>query len=232
MNIELDGVSLDLGFVPAEHHEKLAEQIKSAWETGVSGLKRKNAELINDVKAARESAKHAGEGQVGELASQLTSAQEKATNLENELQIVQHNLDQAQKKSAEFSADAEKWQGKHGELVKSTGLTQELAKIGVSNPALLDGSRALLMGQVSQGEDGSLKMGDKDLSEALKEWSETDAGKAFVGTGGNAGGDAGGGKPGGYEGKNPWAKDSFSLTEQMRVAGENPELAKQLEAAA
>ena len=33
-------------------------------------------------------------------------------------------------------------------------------------------------------------------------------------------------------GKNPYMKDQFSLTEQMRLMVENPELAKQLEAAA
>ena len=32
-------------------------------------------------------------------------------------------------------------------------------------------------------------------------------------------------------GNNPWAKDSFNLTEQMRIEHENPELANQLKAA-
>lgn len=33
-------------------------------------------------------------------------------------------------------------------------------------------------------------------------------------------------------GKNPWAKEQWNITEQFRIANENPELAKQLEAAA
>lgn len=36
----------------------------------------------------------------------------------------------------------------------------------------------------------------------------------------------------GYTGKNPWKKETFNLTEQARIIKENPELAKQLQAAA
>ncbi len=40
------------------------------------------------------------------------------------------------------------------------------------------------------------------------------------------------GSGGGSGGKNPWKKDSFNRTEQMKILSTNPELAKQLQAAA
>ncbi|MBS7703310.1 hypothetical protein [Chelatococcus asaccharovorans] len=58
-------------------------------------------------------------------------------------------------------------------------------------------------------------------------------GKAFS----NSGTSGGGAKPGAAGGgrpteKNPWSKDNFNLTEQMRISRENPELAARLKSAA
>ncbi len=71
------------------------------------------------------------------------------------------------------------------------------------------------------------------LEEQLKTLKE---GKPYLfneevpgGTGGSKGG---GPRRGGNETKNPWAKDSFNLTEQGKLLKENPELAKQYQTAA
>ena len=133
---------------------------------------------------------------------------------------------------ADQTQEAEAWKGKHDELVRHTGLTQALSEVKVTNPALLDGARALLMSQISQGEEGALMMGDKALAEALTEWAETDAGKAYVSNGASTGGGAESGKGGGADGPNPFKPESRDINRQIEIAKTNPELAKQLEAEA
>lgn len=81
---------------------------------------------------------------------------------------------------------------------------------------------------------GNIKSGLDDQIKALREskaflFVEKDgSGAKFKGAKPPEGGDKGGG--GGQ--KNPWSREHFNLTEQGRILRENPELAKQLMAAA
>ena len=75
-------------------------------------------------------------------------------------------------------------------------------------------------------------MGDKALAEALTDWAETDAGKAYVSNGASTGGGAESGGSGGSNEANPFKPESRNLTRQAEIARDNPELAKQLEAEA
>lgn len=59
---------------------------------------------------------------------------------------------------------------------------------------------------------------------------QPNSGELYQTTGGGAGSSGGGGGGGGM--KNPWAKDSFNLTEQGKILKEKPELAKRLKAEA
>ena len=76
-------------------------------------------------------------------------------------------------------------------LLIDNGLSQALDGIDI-NPALKEGAIAMLKGQCSIS-DGKAMIGDKTLSEAVKEWSDTDTGKAFSLAPNNSGGDSGGG---------------------------------------
>jgi len=77
-----------------------------------------------------------------------------------------------------------------------------------------------------------VRVGDDDVSNFLKKFVESDDGKHYTLADTNTGGNASGG--GGFKnaGSNPWAKDSFNVTEQMKIKREKPDLAKRLQAQA
>lgn len=87
-------------------------------------------------------------------------------------------------------------------------------------------------GETRVTKDGR-DMGIRELVEELK--SDNDFSGLFEGTGTSGSGsrpNSGGGGGGGSPTKNPWAKDTSNLTEQMRITRENPALAKKLQAQA
>lgn len=78
------------------------------------------------------------------------------------------------------------------------GLTDALAKQRV-RPELMDAAKALLRTQATIKADGGnyqAVIGDKPLTDYVKEWSATDSGKHFVLPDGSSGGGAGGGSGG------------------------------------
>lgn len=130
----------------------------------------------------------------------------------------------------ENKAAKEKYESDVKELRLNTAI--KLAVAGEAHDpdlitGLLDKTKLLLT------DDGKVS-GLDDQVKALRE------SKAFLfvekddGTGNRFRGakppEGGGGGGGGQ--KNPWSKDTFNLTEQGRILRENPELAKQLQAAA
>ena len=228
MNIDFDGVSLDLSFLPEDVHEKAKTAIESAYAASVNGLKSKRDQLLQRNKDLQKQVENAGEGATADVLRQLTETQERLSTVENDLQVASHNLHQTEQKLATSVESANNWEQSHNNLVKSQGLAQELAKLGVS-PNLLDGAIAVHMPGVSLGDDNTVLMGEKPLGDALKEWADGDVGKAYIAAGANSGGSADGSGSGSGSQKNPWAKDSFNVTEQMRIGVENPELAAQLQ---
>lgn len=87
-------------------------------------------------------------------------------------------------------------------------------------------------GETRVTKDGK-DMGIRELVEELK--SDNDFSALFDGTGTSGSGSRPNGSAGGGGGSpsvNPWAKDTSNLTEQMRIARENPGLAKKLQAQA
>ena len=76
-------------------------------------------------------------------------------------------------------------------------------------------------------------LGDLDVADYVETWAKRDEAAPFMPASGNRGSgakDQGGG--GGTSRANPWSDDSRNVTEQMRIANENPRLAEQLAAEA
>lgn len=83
-------------------------------------------------------------------------------------------------------------------LVIDGGLTESLVKAGVK-PELMNAAKAMLRGKtVIKAENGTFTavMGDKPISDAIKDWAGTDEGKHFVVAPSNSGGNAGGSNKG------------------------------------
>ena len=235
MRYEIGGVSLDLTKVADDVRDDVFAAIKGAHEAAVTGLENKRTELLAKVKDLQSQVRNGSDGNIGELYAKNSELQDQISELKGTLAGAQHEAEQHAKRADAAEASATDWQGKHNGLVVNNGLTAALMEVGVKNPALLDGSRALLTDKVKLADDGELSIGDKPISEALKEWSESDAGKAFVDAGSNAGGSAGSntsGNPSGFEGPNPFAKETRNLTKQIEIQNSNPELAKTLQESA
>jgi hypothetical protein len=86
------------------------------------------------------------------------------------------------------------------------GLSAALAKNGVA-PQLMDGAMALLRQSAAIGDGYAVKLGDKALDEAVKDWVVGDVGKFYVSGRGNSGGGATGSSANG--GKNTMSRDNF-----------------------
>jgi hypothetical protein len=182
-----------------------------------------------------------------ELIAELRAARKKGEidpkdydRLESELDEVKGQLSDAQKAvkdAAKRAETAEKAltseQAATQRLLIDNGLTAALTEAGVTNPIMLKAATALLRGEKIEiavdGETRVAKIGDKLLGDHVKAWAAGDEGKAFASAPNNGGGGAGG--SGGGGGKvNPWAKDTFNMTEQGKLYNENPTLAKSLAA--
>lgn len=174
----------------------------------------------NDVSEARKQAEEA----LVERDKQLEALKKSAGDNEALKQQIQTLQD-------ENKAAKEKYEADMKELRTSTAL--KLALAGEVHDAdivlgLIDKSK------IELDDAGNVKAGLDDQLKALREskaflFVEKDgAGAKFRGAKPPEGSDRGGG--GGQ--KNPWSKEHFNLTEQGRILRENPELAKQLMAAA
>lgn len=158
-------------------------------DTDTDGLKRKNAELIADLKEARKGKQidpadmEKLEAKVEELTGKLTTADKTAKDATTA----------AEKATNALASE----QGVTHRLIAENGLVAELTKVGVTDPAYLDAVKALHLGQVkvvADGEERKALYGDKPLADAIKEWAGSDIGKRFVSAPNNSGGGAQGGK--------------------------------------
>lgn len=183
--------------------------IKAAVEEATNGLAAKNKELLAELKEARKGKQVSPEDldkleiQIDELKGQLTDAQKAAKNALKESESAKKAL-----------ADAE---GFTQRLLVDNGLTEALAKAGVTNPVHLKAVKSMLSGQVqvvAEGDAKVAKVGDKALTDFVNEWAKGDEGKFFVAAPNNNGGGAGGSSSGG----GGQAKGKIDGTDEERAA--------------
>lgn len=107
----------------------------------------------------------------------------------------QAKLNALQEQLATVMAEANEWRGKYTGVTRDQTLASALQAAGVTEPAFLKASQALLAGQVKLGDDGTAyvdtPMGPKVLGDFVKSWAATE-GQAFVSPP-KGGGAAGGG---------------------------------------
>jgi hypothetical protein len=86
----------------------------------------------------------------------------------------------------------------------------------------------LLTGNLTAVIEG--EYGEQPVNKYLKDWAQTDEGRAFIA--GNNGSGAPGSRGNEAKGPNPWMSDQWNTTEQGRIAREEPEKAKRMAKAA
>lgn len=184
---------------------------------------------------------------------ELRDARAKITELEQELETERSKHDDSNDKAAAIQAAVQAERTKYDKDVgerdkRIAALEAELNDTAAEaaleraldehriKPELRKAAKAMLRGdiEVEQDEDKGrvVYLNNLPLADAVKAWADSEEGKVFV-LDGNSGGGAGGGSRK-HVGKNPWKAGSpdFSLTEQDRIAKQDPALAKRLMAEA
>lgn len=185
--------------------------IEAAVLKAVEPLAAKNKELLGELKKAKKGAEidpadyQALETERDELVSKLGEA---------------NKLLKTTTKAAEDATKAlGDERGFTERLLADNGLNEALLAAGVKNPAHLKGAAALLRSgvKIEVGADGArlAKIGDKSLADAVKEWSATDDGKAYVSAPQNGGG---GGTGSGKAAPASTAKPNMGGTKEERYA--------------
>ena len=198
--------------------EGALQQIVAIANAQADKLVDKNSELIGKLQSAKEN----GTASTAELEALRLFKQNSEIKLQEEgsqYQAAKQSLiEQHNTEIEKLTADIKSKDTSLTELLINGGLNKALDLAGVSNPALKQGAEAILRSQ-AQIIEGKAMIGDKSLSDAVKEWSETDAGKSFVTAPINQGGDA----AGGGAGKANKLSD-LTLTQQAKLA--NTDLAE------
>ena len=192
--------------------EEIQAKIDAAVEEATNGLKTKNAELLGEVKKLKKGSAvdpvevEKLESTIEELKTQLSESGKQVKKLTKDFETASNAL----KTESGFTE----------KLLKQNGLAAELAKNGVTNPALLEAAQALLGAHVqivADGENRMAKVGDKALDAYVKEWAGSDKGKHFVTAAGNSGGGAQGGARSG-DGAKTVKRDAFESMDHMARA--------------
>lgn len=188
---------------------EVKEAIKAAVEEATGPLLAKRDELLGELKKARK-------GQ------QIDP--ETVSKLEEQIEALKGELTTAQKAAKTATTDAEKArkaletaEGFTQRLLVDNGLTDALAKAGVTNPAHLKAVKSMLAGQVQIVADGDsrvAKVGDKALADFVTEWAKSDEGKHFVAAPANGGG----GSQGGGGGASSHSKSATTMSHAEKAA--------------
>ncbi len=162
--------------------------IDAAVEAATSGLKSKNQELLDKNKKLMKGQEIDPqtvvdlEAQIDKLQSDLTVSQKSAKESVKTLEALQTQL----KAETGFTQ----------KLLIDNGLTDELVKNGVA-AQFLPAAKAMFASQaqiVAEGETRIAKIGDKSVSDYVKDWAASDEGKHFVTAPANGGGGSQGGR--------------------------------------
>lgn len=173
--------------VTAEVKAMIADAVEEATE----GLANKNRELLADLRKAK-AGKNIDPADIEKLESQIDS-------LKAELTTAQKAANTATKQAEDAAKALQAESGFTQKLLIENGLAAELTKNGVTNAVNLKAAQSMLKDGVKVVIDGDArvaKVGDKALSDYIKEWAGSDEGKHFVSAPLNGGGGAigGGGK--------------------------------------
>jgi phage I-like protein len=174
----------------------LQAKIDAAVAAATEGLQAKNRELLGEVKKLKKGG-DIDPAEVERLESRIEALEAEKTQLSRQVKDLTRTAETASKALEAESKFTQR-------LLVENGLAAELAKAGVTNPAHLKAAQAMLKDGVQIVADGDVrvaKIGDKALSEFVKEWAAGDEGKHFVQAPANNGGGAPGGSGAGAQSK-------------------------------
>lgn len=166
--------------------EEVKAKIVEEYKADITGLKNKNSELLGSLKNSKTKL---SEFEGIDTEEYKTLKADKAKFEENKLL--------EEKRYTELLAKKEEDSKKLTETIailnnekKSNVLTNELIKAGVK-PELVDIAKSYFGSKATLKDDGKVVIGDKELSETISEWSNSEVGKTFIKAVANNGGGTG-----------------------------------------
>lgn len=183
---------------------EIQSAIDSAVEAATNRLQAKNTELLGEVKKLRKG-QEIDPQVVSELEAKLDEAN---TKLAEQTKVAKDALKTSETLKAQLQSES----GYTQKLLVENGLNDALVGLGIKDPDYLAAAKAMFHGQaqvVIEGDNRTVKLGDKSLQDAMKEWGTTDAAKKFIAAPQNGGGGSQGGR-GSNAGQKTVTRDAFN----------------------
>jgi len=161
--------------------------IKAAVDEATSGLVNKRNELLDEVKKLRKS-QEVDPADYQKLKEDISALEDKLTEAQKATKAALSENEKIKKAYESESAYTQR-------LLIETGLDSAFDSVNIK-PELKKAAKALFVGQAQikvEGENRSALIGDKSITDFVKEWAATDEGKHFVLAQNNSGGGANGG---------------------------------------
>lgn len=215
----------DFDIEKLKENEDFKKLLSDSIATATEGLTAKNQELLNEIKTLRKKGDGLSEAELEALREKAKIAddlEKKQLEEKGEYEkLLSKVRDQHTKEVEKLTAQLQGRDTTIHDLLVTGGLTSALSESNV-NPALLKAAMKLLADDVQIVEiDGKqvARVGDKTVTDFVKDWAASDVGKNFVLNGNSGGGGSGGG--GGGVDKNEKYFDpnnaEYSLTKQAEV---------------
>ena len=189
---------------PSKRIKLMTEDEIRALQESIAKLEANNARLTSELKTARKS--------IEITPDQLAQVEAERDKLQGDLSTAQKagkdSLKAFETLQGELKAEAAFTQ----KLLIDNGLTDELVKNGVA-PQFLAATKAMFSSQaqiVAEGDTRVAKIGEKSVSDFVKEWAASDDGKHFVKAPENSGG--------GSQGSGNGTTNQIPLTSTQKIA--------------
>lgn len=202
----------------------------------LEAMRRKNAELLDEYKKAKQQAKAVPEGvDVQELLDFKRSVEQNKLESEGKYTEARQALEQQfREAAAEKDKRIAELEARVRELELIAPANTALADV-VHDPSIVFKADLLNPSQIEREADGTVVVVNGYERKPIGEWARTlpsymQKAPKPVGSGAPAGRSAGGDIPPGT--KNPFSKDTFNLTEQSRLFKTDRDLYERLKAAA
>ena len=208
----------------------------SKLQAELEAMRRKNAELLDEYKKAKQQAKAVPEGvDVQELLDFKRSVEQNKLESEGKYTEARQALEQQfREAAAEKDKRIAELEARVRELELIAPANTALADV-VHDPSIVFKADLLNPSQIEREADGTVVVVNGYERKPIGEWARTlpsymQKAPKPVGSGAPAGRSAGGDIPPGT--KNPFSKDTFNLTEQSRLFKTDRDLYERLKAAA
>ena len=209
-------------FAGVEVSEEIKAKLIASANKRAAGLSSKNGDVIGSNAILK--------AQIAQLEKDALDVKRKIAEDANDIvelnrinsEAAAKNLTQAEEKALLLETSNKELKGNLTELLIDGGLSDALDSVNI-NKALKVGAVAMLRANAIL-TDGKAMIGDKSLSDAVKEWAVSDTGKAYCLAANNSNGNGNGG------GGIPQAKTfaEMTMTEKTVLMNTDPTLYNQL----